>query len=357
MTAKLAFEKELIRRAKEAGLYEGDEAQIAQATSDDLFNALRNIDGGTREATNSVLDQRKEERGPFKKTVAAIGNFLTRGKKLAQNGKVIGSGVAVGVIAGVTTTVSGIGWPITTALIGGGTALVRGATKMANLDTIRAENKDADGNAYRVMSDEEADAIKRSGAEAGISSEERAKYVAQMILDRSRERGYEQVDRAQKDANKRAFKFAMGAVAATAATAGTIGWSRSAAASSLESIDQSTSVDTDMHRGGAVGSEIGNDSLDTSKDLAPDYDFPQDADVITRNEGWVNQYMDMGMSNKEAWALFHDKDLMSELVKLNAAYVDNSANIGGYGISMPENGHLSKAVMEAIGKAKLAKGF
>lgn len=356
LTAKLAFEKELIRRAKEAGLYDGDEAQIAQTTSDDLFNALRNLDSETREATNNVLDQRKEERGPIKKTIAAIGNFLTKGKKVTQNVKTIGSGVAVGVIAGVTTTISGIGWPITTALIGGGTALVRGATKMANLDTIRGENKDADGNAYRVMSDEEADAIKRSGAEAGISSEERAKYVAQMILDRSRERGYEQVDRAQKDANKRAFKFAMGAVAATAAT-GAVVWSRGAAASALESIDRPNPIDVDIHKGGAVGSEIGNQSLDAPRDLVPDYDFPQGANVITRGEGWVNQYMDMGMSNKEAWALFHDKDLMSELVKLKAAYVDNSANIGGYGINMPENGHLSKAVMEAIGKAKLAKGF
>jgi len=56
-------------------------------------------------------------------------------------------------------------------------------------------------------------------------------------------------------------------------------------------------------------------------------------------------------------ALFADHDLMNELVNQGAAYVDNSALIGGYGINMPASGHLTQQAMDTIRQAAASKGF
>ena len=104
----------------------------------------------------------------------------------------------------------------------------------------------------------------------------------------------------------------------------------------------------------SMGSEVGGDA---GGKLAPEIDWPKGASRITSGEGWFSQFRDMGMSEKQAHALFADEGVMRQLVKAGAAYPDSSSTIGGYGINMPKGGHLSEKAMDIIGKAMKAKGF
>lgn len=334
LQAKVAFEQEVFTLAEERGLYPGAEEQAKQRVADDMFNAIRGLDIETRQAVNDIHDRNKENRNVFTKATAAVGRWLTSGGKVAQWAKAGGSGL----VAGFGVGMSGVGIPITTA-IGVGLGLgVRGAATVANLDSIRAqENKDAQGNAKAAVSDEEFRRFIRESADTG-SRAEQAQALAQRILEKSRARGYEQANRARSNAAKTMGKFGLGFTAGMFTGNYLHDAMNTAHASGDAGVDQS-----DIDHNGSEGSN--------------EIDFPKGADRISSGEGWYSQFNDMGMSHKEARAMFRDTGLMNKLVDMGVAYVDHSTRIGGYGINMPSGGRLPAAAMQLIGEAMKAKGF
>lgn len=332
LQAKVAFENEVFTLAQERGLYPGAEEQAKQRAADDMFNAIRGLDIETRQAVNDIHDRNKENRNVFTRATAVVGRWLTSGGKVAQWAKAGGSGL----VAGFGVGMSGVGVPITTA-IGIGLGLgVRGSATVANIDSIRAqENKDTQGNAKAIVSDEEFRHFIRELADTG-SRADQAQALAQRILEKSRTRGYEQADRARSDAAKTMGKFGLG-FAAGMFTGNYLHDAMNTA---------HASGDAGVDKGDIDGSEV-------SKEI----EFPKGADKISSGEGWYSQFNDMGMSHKEARVMFRDTGLMDKLVDMGVAYVDHSARIGGYGINMPPGGRLPAAAMQLIGEAMQAKGF
>jgi hypothetical protein len=258
-----------------------------------------------------------------------VGNWLTKGGKFGQAMKAGGSGLVAGAGVGLV----GLGFPITSA-IGAGLGLgVRGMAVAANLDRIRgAENKDAEGHAKTALSDEDVSALKQEFDRAHTAPAERARVLAERIFETSRKRGYEQADRARRQANWTMGKFGLGFAAG--AFAG----------------NYIHDAYLTAHAGDVPGGGGG-------EDVSSVIEFSKGASTISSGEGWYSQFVDMGMTHKEARELFRDKELMNKLVDMGVAYVDKSPRIGGYGILMPKGGHLANEAMQLIGTAMKARGF
>lgn len=210
--AKLAYEQEVIRRKREAGLYEGDEAAIKTKSEEELFEAIRGLDRESREATNAELKRRMENRNILQKASARIGQFFMKGGKVSQALKGMGTGFVPTFLIGAT----GVGIPVTAvagAVIGAG---LREAVFRANLDSIRAENIDAAGNGVEALSAEGFAAWKQRMETGQIQSDtHKAETLASDIFNASRERGRKQVDRARKAGRWVMTGYAAGAAAGT----------------------------------------------------------------------------------------------------------------------------------------------
>lgn len=364
LQAHMAAEGAVVAKKREEALYDGDEETFTHQQADDMFNRVRDLDYMTRTATNSELDRRKQDRGPFKKAVAAVGRFFTSGSNVTQWAKSGGTGAVVG----FGVSMSGAGFPVTAAVGIGAGAAVYHAAATANLDRIRSENVDAQGDAVTVMSDQQLTDEVTAARTEGKTSKEVAERIGNKIFDKSRERGYEQADRARSDAKRTLGKFALGFTAGGAAGALTHNIANFMDARAERAVgggDASASIDTD---GGAPDTSSGDSGNDAGSPEAPDgdasnngdvspsepRDFAPGADKIASGEGWMHQFADMGMSTEQARALYGDTVLMDKLVDMGVAYPSSNPNIGAYGINLKD---LTPEAMRIIGEAMTAKGF
>ena len=354
--AKAALEAQFIKSKEAAGMYDVPAEQLAQAKSDDLFNAMRTLDIEQRQATNDVLDTRAEKRNWLQKAAMRFAAMLDKGDKWPARLKAGGAGFGVGLLS---TGLSWAGlWPVSIAVSAGITAGVRQAGVMVQRDKIHAtENKDAQGNARTIVNDEKFAELKKRAVESGKDGFDAASQLAGDILEGAREIGYKQAERARVNNRRMAVAFGIGAAAGT--LAGKLSadvlrstWENSAAAHGGDGAGN----DQLGKKGGKLlpGNPDGGGGAD---DKPPRLEWPKGASRITSSEGWFSQFHDMGMSEKQAHAMFADKEVMGQLVKAGAAYPDNSSTIGGYGISMPKSGYLSEKAMDIIGRAMKAKGF
>ena len=329
----------LIRKRKEVGLYDelGDE-ELMQAVSDDAFRELLKLDVDARKATLETRKSRVDNRNIVDKALAGVGKFLNGGK-----GKGWIRNMGSGFLAGTGMALSGAGWPITTALAAGLTAGVRRGSRFNMLDT------SLDDTSTKGMSEEEVASRRAGMARSGASlSEQRARLQSEMF-GRARAEGKEKFDAAEKKANTNAAKFGAGFAAGNLATRGIDALLNKDASASAGPQTGGSGGEPDLPRPG--------DQPNPGAEALPSPEVVPDFSGIDVGEGWYHQLADMGYSQDQVQALFADHDLMNELVNQGAAYVDNSALIGGYGINMPASGHLTQQAMDTIRQAAASKGF
>lgn len=337
--AKMAYEQAVQAKMAEAKLYLGNEEQVKAQQRNDLLTRVRELDKATRDATNDALDAREAKGSFWRKAAVGIGNWLRGGNKVTKWLKAGGTGAG----AVLLPTVMGAGWPITSTVALGASLATRYSVKTAALDEQRKASRHD-----RVMSDADFEQLRASSERNDDDSQFAATLIAKDIFNKSRDAGHERVDKANKETSAVMGKFAIGALAAGAAR---FGWeqlgSHNAAAAAVPE-----------HNPDGAGNDMTGKSVRGGK-LHVDHTFEwsRGASRITSGEGWFHQFQDMGMSSKQAHALFADDSVMKQLEKVGAAYADNSSKIGGYGINMPANGHLSEKAMDIIGKAMKAKGF
>lgn len=213
--AKAALEAQFIKSKEAAGMYDVSAEQLAQAKSDDLFNAMRTLDIEQRQATNDVLDTRAEKRNWLQKAAMRFAAMLDKGDKWPARLKAGGAGFGVGLLS---TGLSWAGlWPVSMMVSAGITAGVRQAGIMVQRDKIHvAENKDEQGNARAIINDEDFADMQRRAAEHGGDSDQVARNIAGGMLHRAREVGYEQADRARANNRRMAVSFGIGVAAGNA---------------------------------------------------------------------------------------------------------------------------------------------
>lgn len=210
--AKAALEAQFIKSKEAAGMYDVPAEQLAQAKSDDLFNAMRTLDIEQRQATNDVLDTRAEKRNWLQKAAMRFAAMLDKGDKWPARLKAGGAGFGVGLLS---TGLSWAGlWPVSIAVSAGITAGVRQAGVMVQRDKIHAtENKDAQGNARTIVNDEKFAELKKRAVESGKDGFDAASQLAGDILEGAREIGYKQAERARVNNRRMTVAFGLGAAA------------------------------------------------------------------------------------------------------------------------------------------------
>lgn len=347
--AQREYTKALItERWNTDGIYDGDEAERNQVSKDDFFNEFRKLDSNARKATLATRLDRIENRNIFQKGLVAVGRFLNggKGKGWLRNA---GSGFGFGALKGFGTGLCGAGVPITIAVLGlSGTALsagVRAGSKMNMLDKSLGEY-DTEG-----MSDEEYGAYVRAMQQSGAGVGDQAQRMANEFFGRARGEGNKALSAARDKAKKNAMKFGIGFAAGgfsgrrlhSAVTADQGGINRKPSTPKYQTIQ--------LHEG-SVGS-----GADVAPSIPKTFEFPMNASHITAGEGWYHQFADMGLGSDQAQSLFADHNLMNKLVEQGAAYVDNSSQVGGYGIKLPVGGNLSPEAMKTIKQAIIAKGY
>lgn len=348
--AHTSYVTKLIEKRQAAGVFEGLEGEeLEKAMASDLFEELRKLDGVARKATLQNRLERAE--GGFHKFMSKCGNWLNGGKDNKRSWlRNAGAGAATGGLVATGAVLSGAGWPITAGAALGLREGVRHMSKTAELDK-GLESYNTNG-----MSDEEFDKYRRSLAQPGANVNAHAQQMAQEFFGKARAEGDEKLNAARKVAKDKVKKFSVGyAAAGIGVHAGNWLMSHDAAAQSAPTHSGSNSQGPgyNFHD----GADYSSAPTPTTPDTVPNFEFPVDASQISPGEGWYHQFADMGLTQQQAELLFSDHDLMNKLVEQGAAYVDNSATIGGYGISMPASGNLSPEVMNTIRQAIVAKGF
>ena len=341
-SAQNEYTTALIAARENAGLYEGENDQLEQAKSDDFFDEFRKLDSDARKATLSTRLDRIKNRNIVQKGLAAVGKFLNggKGKGWLRN---MGPGAAVGLGIGL----SGAAWPITT-IAGAGLSLgVRYASKTNMLD------KSLDDYKEQTMTDEELATARRSMVASGADRDAQAKELAQTFFEKSRTEGDKALGVARQKAMKNAMKFGAGF-----AIGGAAGHLASGSLFGHEAAATNNSPTPPHNTPPAVGPENHVTTAPSAPLATPDtFHFPAGAAHISSGEGWYHQFADMGLSSDQAQSLFADHNLMNKLVSQGVAYVDNSSQIGGFGIKLPVGGNLSPQAMETIKQAMIAKGY
>jgi len=179
------------------------------------LTGMRSLDTQTRQATNDVLDSREKKGGLFRTAAIKLGNWLRTGSKIGKWAKAGGTGAGVGTGVALLATVGGVGWPISSALAGGASLAVRTSVKTASLDAMRkAENHEG------VMTDAVYNELSAQPGSTAESYKATAQTIAQRIFDASREKGYSQVDRANKEVAGVMGKYGIAMLAGASVTAG-----------------------------------------------------------------------------------------------------------------------------------------
>lgn len=189
------------------------EDEIAQMKSDVAFGELRSLlDVNVRQAINDELTERQEKRHFGDKLLASVGKWLNGGSKWGRRLRSFGPGFATGallpvfgvsnipVLAGVTTVAG---------------SLIHRGSRLAAADENLKRHQDDEGKA-KVQFDAAEVAKMREEAEKMTASrpddgKEAIGHFADWMMHGSRQKSYEDADRAAKEAETNAGLFALGA--------------------------------------------------------------------------------------------------------------------------------------------------
>lgn len=187
------------------------EDEIAQMKSDVAFGELRSLlDVNVRQAINDELTERQEKRHFGDKLLASVGKWLNGGSKWGRRLRSFGPGFATGallpvfgvsnipVLAGVTTVAG---------------SLIHRGSRLAAADENLKRHQDDEGKA-KAQFDAAEVAKMREEAEAAHRVDPRKEVIghfADWMMHGSRQKSYEDADRAAKEAETNAGLFALGA--------------------------------------------------------------------------------------------------------------------------------------------------
>lgn len=216
--AKLQYEYDIVKAKHEAGLYEGDEAAVAAAQSDELFEGLASLDEQARTETLKIHQERAENRNGFQKAFIKIGKMLSVGNKFARVAKPAGAGAALGGIKALALATSGATLPVSIgfALVASGlTAGIKYGASKHNIDTARAEesaDRNENGALKRRLTDEQVTQLKALMEGATIADLAQHGYkLANGVLEQSEKTSLDTLKKARGKAAQTMGFFALGA--------------------------------------------------------------------------------------------------------------------------------------------------
>jgi hypothetical protein len=189
------------------------EDEIAQMKSDAAFGELRSLlDVNVRQAINDELTERQEKRHFGDKLLASVGKWLNGGSKWGRRLRNFGPGFATGallpvfgvsnipVLAGVTTVAG---------------SLIHRGSRLAAADENLKRHQDDEGKAKAQFDAAEVAKMREEAEKMTASRPDDGKeaigHFADWMMHSSRQKSYEDADRAAKEAETNAGLFALGA--------------------------------------------------------------------------------------------------------------------------------------------------
>lgn len=336
--AEITYARSVTEAKVSAGLLEAETPEeLRSIRGEQLFGTLRQLANERRQMVKALRTEKIENPQLHMRALGAIGKFFNGGGKWSRRLKAGGLGAG----AGVATALSGLGWPVTLAASTGVGLLIRGGSVVDNLNK-QVAGIGVEGTDSAIMTDAQLSAFMDNFRNnSSVPWEGAADQFSQVTLDAARIQGHENADAARAEANKNFRRYTVGFGLGAGATLLASGVLNTVHAASAPSSPQIAPLQPES----------------PYHPLPSPHEFHAGGDRITSGEGWFSQFRDMGMTDTEAHALFSDDKIMKQLVDSGAAYADDSARIGGFGINMPKGGHLSAKAMEIIGKAMTAKGY
>lgn len=186
------------------------EDEIAQMKSDVAFGELRSLlDVNVRQAINDELTERQEKRHFGDKLLTSVGKWLNGGSKWGRRLRNFGPGFATGALL----PVFGVGVPVLAGVTTGAGMLIHRGSRLAAADENLKHHQDDEGKAKAQFDTAEV-AKMREEAEAAHRVDPRKEAIghfADWMMHGSRQKSYEDADRAAKEAETNAGLFALGA--------------------------------------------------------------------------------------------------------------------------------------------------
>ena len=186
------------------------EDEIAQMKSDVAFGELRSLlDVNVRQAINDELTERQEKRHFGDKLLASVGKWLNGGSKWGRRLRNFGPGFATGALL----PVFGVGVPVLAGVTTGAGMLIHRGSRLAAADENLKHHQDDEGKAKAQFDTAEVTKM-REEAEAAHRVDPRKEAIghfADWMMHSSRQKSYEDADRAAKEAETNAGLFALGA--------------------------------------------------------------------------------------------------------------------------------------------------
>lgn len=368
--AHLAYIKLIDSARDEQGMYDDLESKEAadQARSDDFLDHFRQLQRESRQAKLTARLDQVQNRNVIQRGLVRMGNWLNDGKTNTRNWmRAAGTGAGVGALVATGAILTGVGIPVTIAATMGAGFGTRYGAKMAVLDKFLYEElgKDADSSLF--------DETFRTASAHSKDRDEAASVSSREIFSTSRSTSKEELTTASAQGTKTGTRFGLGMAAGGAAVhAGhalsnmmdgnghDVASAKQAPDSNGRGNDQISTRGTDQpqidyntnvdHAG--TGPEIGGGAHVETPVHTPELSLNPD---ISRGEGWYHQLHDMGFTQSQGETMYGDDKLMRGLENIGAAYRDSS--IGGWGINMPADGHLSDAAVELIRQHGIEHGF
>ena len=250
------------------------EDEIAQMKSDIAFGELRSLlDVNVRQAINDELTERQEKRHFGDKLLASVGKWLNGGSKWGRRLRNFGPGFATGALL----PVFGVGVPVLAGVTTGAGMLIHRGSRLAAADENLKHHQDDEGKAKAQFDTAEVTKM-REEAEAAHRVDPRKEAIghfADWMMHGSRQKSYEDADRAAKEAETNAGLFALGAGLGRLANLGAHTalekWSTDASAASVPETETPSSgnetgppsKDADLDPSGSGGdNKTLNDAMD-----------------------------------------------------------------------------------------------
>ena len=189
------------------------EDEIAQMKSDIAFGELRSLlDVNVRQAINDELTERQEKRHFGDKLLASVGKWLNGGSKWGRRLRNFGPGFATGALLPVFG-VSNI--PVLAGVTTGAGMLIHRGSRLAAADENLKRHQDDEGKAKAQFDAAEVAKMREEAEKMTASRPDDGKeaigHFADWMMHSSRQKSYEDADRAAKEAETNAGLFALGA--------------------------------------------------------------------------------------------------------------------------------------------------
>lgn len=189
------------------------EDEIAQMKSDVAFGELRSLlDVNVRQAINDELTERQEKRHFGDKLLASVGKWLNGGSKWGRRLRSFGPGFATGALLPVFG-VSNI--PVLAGVTTGAGMLIHRGSRLAAADENLKRHQDDEGKAKAQFDAAEVAKMREEAEKMTASRPDDGKeaigHFADWMMHGSRQKSYEDADRAAKEAETNAGLFALGA--------------------------------------------------------------------------------------------------------------------------------------------------